>query len=166
MLEEISVNLGLSRAQGNDERIHHIGFVVPSIAGAVQGFISGLKLRWDEKIFHDPVQTVRVTFLQHSSPDMPVIELVEPTSVQSRVAGFVKRGGGLHHLCYEVDSLTIRLKTALSAGAILLLEPSPAVAFGGREVAWVCTREGLLLEYLRRDRTDERRRGSIDAEDR
>ena len=80
-----------------------------------------------------------------------MIELVEPTSPTSRINAFLKRGGGLHHLCYEVDSLAKRLKYALSQGSILLIEPSPAPAFGLRPIAWVCTREKLLIEYLQRD---------------
>jgi methylmalonyl-CoA/ethylmalonyl-CoA epimerase len=132
------------------DRLHHIGFVVPSIGDGVGHFISGMGLSWDGQVFHDPVQTVRVTFLDHESSDAPLIELVEPASPQSRVAGFLKRGGGLHHLCYEVDSLDTRLETALEAGAVLLLPPAEAVAFSGRRIAWVCTPERLLIEYLGR----------------
>jgi methylmalonyl-CoA/ethylmalonyl-CoA epimerase len=132
------------------ERLHHVGFVVPSIADAVDRFIAGMGLRWDGQVFHDPVQTVRVTFLQHPAPEAPQIELVEPASPQSRVAGFLKRGGGLHHLCYEVDSLDARIESALAAGAVLLLPPAQAVAFSGRRIAWMCTPDKLFVEYLER----------------
>lgn len=119
---------------------------------------------WDREIFHDAIQTVRVTFLRHRSPDVPMIELIEPASSQSRITGFLNRGGGLHHLCYEVDSLTEQLETALSSGAIMLLGPSPAVAFSGREIAWICTQEKLLLEYLQRDLSVSRKRENREAE--
>jgi hypothetical protein len=56
----------------------------------------------------------------------------------------------VHHLCYEVDSLTAQLESVLPSGAIILLEPSPAVAFGGRNIASICTREKLLVKYLQR----------------
>ncbi len=131
-------------------RLHHIGFVVRRIADAVPGFVSSLEMTWDGEIFHDPTQTVRVTFLRHKSREEPMIELVEPASPQSRVYGFLKRGGGLHHVCYEADSLKSQLETVLSAGAIMVLEPTPAVAFSGRKIAWICTREKLLVEYLQR----------------
>lgn len=135
-------------------RLHHVGFVVPSINGAIERFESGLQLRWDQHIFYDPVQTVRVTFLRRDSGDEPLIELVEPASPTSRVAGFLSRGGGLHHLCYEIDSLDDGLQTALSAGGILVLPASPAIAFSGREIAWVCTADRLLVEYLQREPRD------------
>lgn len=133
-----------------NESLHHIGFVVPAIAGAVDRFVSGLRLRWDGQIFHDPTQAVRVTFLEHEAPGAPKVELVEPASQGSHLAGFLKRGGGLHHLCYEVDSLAAQLEKALAGGAILVRGPAAAVAFGGREIAWVCTPDRLLVEYLQR----------------
>jgi methylmalonyl-CoA/ethylmalonyl-CoA epimerase len=136
---------------GDTTSLHHVGFVVRHITEAAEGFVSTLKMQWNGRIFHDPVQTVRVTFLQHESPNLPMVELVEPESEQSRVAAFLRRGGGLHHLCYEVDSLKAHLDAVIAGGAVLLLDRTPAVAFGNREIAWVCTRERLLLEYLERN---------------
>lgn len=132
------------------QTLHHIGFVVPSIAGAVEHFTAGLCMRWDGRIFHDPLQSVRVTFLEQEAAGAPLIELVEPASPESHLAGFLKRGGGLHHLCYEVDLLDARIESALASGAILVRGPAPAVAFGGRKIAWVCTPDRLLVEYLER----------------
>jgi methylmalonyl-CoA/ethylmalonyl-CoA epimerase len=131
-------------------RLHHIGYVVPRISDAAPRFIASLQMTWDGEVFHDPAQTVRVTFLRQASAEEPMIELVEPASPQSRVNSFLKRGGGLHHLCYETDSLSSQLQVVLAAGAVLVLEPTPAVAFNGRKIAWIYTREKLLVEYLER----------------
>jgi methylmalonyl-CoA/ethylmalonyl-CoA epimerase len=131
-------------------RLHHIGYVVKSIPEAAPRFMAALDLTWDEQIFHDPVQTVHVTFLSHRSATEPLIELVQPESDDSRVTAFLKRGGGLHHFCYEVDSLAAQLEHIQSVGGIVLHQPTPAVAFGGREIAWACTRDRLLIEYLQR----------------
>ena len=130
------------------ERLHHIGIVVPSIQSTVRGFADRLEMEWDGVIFHDPVQTVQVTFLRHRLISAPMIELVEPASPDSRVNRFLMRGGGLHHLCYEVESLATRLESALSKGSVMLSEPKPAVAFGYRQIAWICTPEKILIEYL------------------
>ena len=129
-------------------RLHHVGYVVRSIPEAAERFIAGLGLTWDGAVFHDPIQTVRVTFLAHEQPDQPLYELVEPDSEKSRVMPFLKKGGGLHHVCYEVDSMRSHIEEVLARGAILLRPPAPAVAFSGREIAWLCTPDGLLLEYL------------------
>jgi methylmalonyl-CoA/ethylmalonyl-CoA epimerase len=132
------------------ESFHHIGFVVPLIDDAVQGFVQALQAEWDGKIFHDPNQVVRVTFLQSKIAGSPVLELVEPAGEKSPVIPFLKRGGGLHHLCYEVDDLEAQLQLSRAQGGITVRPPLPAVAFAGRRIAWVYTKNKLLLEYLER----------------
>jgi hypothetical protein len=37
-------------------------------------------------------------------------------------------------------------------GAVVTQKPVPALAFDGRRVAWIYTRDKLLLEYLERAR--------------
>jgi methylmalonyl-CoA/ethylmalonyl-CoA epimerase len=64
------------------------------------------------------------------------------------VLGFLKRGGGLHHLCYEVEDLEKQLEIARSMGMLVTRPPRPAVAFGGRRIAFVYTKHLLLLELL------------------
>jgi|SRR2546423_9013649 methylmalonyl-CoA/ethylmalonyl-CoA epimerase len=129
---------------------HHIGFVVSSIDNSVQGFVQTLQSEWDGKIFHDPNQVVRVTFLHAKQPASPVVELVEPAGENSPVIPFLKRGGGLHHLCYEIDDLEEQLRLSRSQGGLVVRPPMPAVAFEGRRIAWVYTKSKLLLEYLER----------------
>jgi methylmalonyl-CoA/ethylmalonyl-CoA epimerase len=133
--------------QGN---FHHIGFVVASIQTCVQEFVDSLQAEWDGVIFYDPNQDVRVTFLRGERPANPTLELVEPASENSPVIPFLKRGGGLHHLCYEVTSLEDQLALSRAQGALLVKPPLPAVAFEGRRIAWVYTRNKLLLEFLER----------------
>ena len=131
---------------------HHIGFVVASIQDAAPGFLDALHEEWDGKIFHDPNQAVRVTFLHSHHPGNPVLELVEPAGEKSPVIPFLKRGGGLHHLCYEVDCLEEQLAVRRAQGGLIVRPPLPAVAFGGRRIAWVYTKNKLLLEYLERQK--------------
>src|ERR1700691_1878383 len=125
---------------------HHVGFVVASILGSVQGFIDVLQAEWDGAIFHDPNQMVRVTFLRGKHAGSPRLELVEPAAENSPVIPFLKKGGGLHHLCYEIDNLEVQLGLSRAQGAIVVRPPLPAVAFEGRRIAWVYTRNKLLLE--------------------
>jgi methylmalonyl-CoA/ethylmalonyl-CoA epimerase len=129
---------------------HHIGFVVASIQNSVPGFLDSLEAEWDGIIFHDPNQNVRVTFLRSKHAANPVIELVEATGEDSPVTPFLKRGGGLHHLCYEIESLDDQLVLSRARGGLVVKPPLRAAAFGGRRIAWVYTRDKLLLEYLER----------------
>lgn len=131
---------------------HHIGFVVASIPTSVQGFLDSLQAEWDGTIFHDPNQAVCVTFLRGKQAADPLFELVEPASEDSPVVRFLKRGGGLHHLCYEIDNLEDQLALSRAQGGLVIRPPIPAVAFEGRRIAWVYTKNKLLLEYLERQK--------------
>ena len=48
----------------NGATLHHVGFVVASIQSAAAGFVRSLAMQWDGRIFHDPLQTVYVSFFQ------------------------------------------------------------------------------------------------------
>jgi methylmalonyl-CoA/ethylmalonyl-CoA epimerase len=129
---------------------HHVGFVVSSIANTVQGFAAMLQADWDEQVFHDPHQNVRVTFLKSRRPGDPLWELVEPADDKSPVHTLAAKGGGLHHVCYVVDNLEKALADARALGSLITRQPMPAVAFGGRRIAWIYTKNRLLIEYLER----------------
>jgi len=129
-------------------RLHHVGFVVASIEAAAPGFARSMGAEWDGQIIHDPLQKVRVIFLTTRAGD-PQIELIEPAGEDSPVLRFLQeKGGGLNHVCYEVDDLEKELAEFRSRGAIIAKRPKPAVAFGGRRIAWVVTAEKLLVELL------------------
>ena len=129
-------------------RLHHVGYVVSNIESSIRGFMHSLGMQWDGRIFHDPTQRVRVTFLA-TGPNCAQIELVEPAGDQSPVATFLsKRGGGQHHLCYEVDDIEHALAVFKSRKAAIIQRPCPAVAFDNRRIAWFITREKLVVELL------------------
>jgi methylmalonyl-CoA/ethylmalonyl-CoA epimerase len=128
-------------------KLHHIGFAVRSISRTAEGFAASIGASWNGEVIHDPLQQVRVTFMSRDVSG-PLIELVEPAEVKSPISKFVSSGGGLHHFCYEVNSLDDELRLARSVGGLIVKRPLPAVAFGGRQIAWVFTRQKLLLEYL------------------
>jgi methylmalonyl-CoA/ethylmalonyl-CoA epimerase len=131
-------------------KLHHIGFVVSSIQESGPSFALALGATWDRKIVFDPIQKVRVTFLQGRNATDPLIELVEPDEPKSPVSRFLERGGGLHHLCYEVKNLQSHMAFCKSFGTIIIRPPVPAVAFGGRRIAWALTKKRLLMEFLER----------------
>ena len=134
----------------NEARFHHVGFVVASILKVATEFAQTLRATWNGEITYDALQEVRVTFMYVGLPQNPAIELVEPAGEGSHLQLFLEHQGGLHHVCYEVDSLESHLTYCRSHGCIVVKQPLPAVAFGGRRIAWVYTSQQLLLEYLER----------------
>ena len=131
--------------------LHHLGFVVKSISAAADEFALSISAQWDGEIIHDPIQQVRVSFFNPVDARNPVFELVEPASETSPVNDFlVKRRGGLHHVCYEIDDLDAALENARREGWAIASFPAPAVAFQGRRIAWIFSKKRLLIELLAR----------------
>jgi methylmalonyl-CoA/ethylmalonyl-CoA epimerase len=84
-------------------RLHHIGLVVSNISEMAIIFEKlGLTLR--TRLEHDPIQKVVASFV--SVADGIYVELLEPVDAASPIINFLqKKGGGLHHLCFEVDDI-------------------------------------------------------------
>ena len=130
-------------------RLHHVGFIVASIDNALPGFLLSLGAQVITGKIHDPLQKVNVLFLKPSEGDYSQIELVEPATPDSPVGRFLaQQGGGMNHLCYEVGDIEASLEAMKQRRSVIVSKPKPAVAFGGRRVAWAVTRERLLVELL------------------
>lgn len=130
--------------------LHHVGYAVGSISAMADAFAKSLGAAWDGNIVHDPLQEACVAFFHVGGQHVPAIELIQPAGDGSPLHKFVAKGGGLHHLCYEVDSLDGQLAESRAARCLIVKQPLPAVAFGGRRIAWVYTPQKLLVEYLER----------------
>jgi methylmalonyl-CoA/ethylmalonyl-CoA epimerase len=128
--------------------LHHVGFVVPEVRAGMEAFVASLGATWDGTVYGDPLQRVKVAFLTTRVGDAQ-IELVAPDGPDSPVLRFLKEsGGGLHHVCYEVDDVEQQMAAMKARGALIMRRPKPAVAFEGRRIAWMLTREKLLVELL------------------
>lgn len=96
-------------------------------------------------------QMVNVLFL--SKPGSIDIKLIEPSSIESPLVDFVRKGGGLHHVCFRVPDVS-EACTGLSAkGARVIAGPQPGEAFGNHDIAFVFAGLGLNVEIVD---TDER----------
>ncbi len=131
-------------------KLHHIGFVLASIEEDAASIATSLGATWNGKIILDPLQNVRVSFLQGLHNNDALVELVEPHGPQSTVSQFLGKGGGLHHLCYEVENLESHLEYCRLVKTFLIGPPVPAIAFNGRRIAWARTGKKILLELLER----------------
>jgi methylmalonyl-CoA epimerase len=83
--------------------IHHVAIAVRSLDDALPLYEKMLGVK-ASKIEMIPQQGVKAALIP--LPDGSEIELLEPTDSQGGVAKFVEsRGGGLHHICLEVDDV-------------------------------------------------------------
>jgi methylmalonyl-CoA/ethylmalonyl-CoA epimerase len=126
------------------EKIDHIGIAVERIENWI-GFyrdILGLEYNGSEEVAS---QKVRVAFLTIGESR---IELLEPTSPDSPIAGFLeKRGGGLHHIALKVDDIEEALARHKEAGA-RLIDETPRTGAHGTRIAFIHPKAsgGVLLE--------------------
>jgi methylmalonyl-CoA/ethylmalonyl-CoA epimerase len=125
-------------------KIDHIAIVVPDIEEAL-GFWEdalGLKLVHLEEVTE---QEARIGFLPTGESE---VELVEPTTDTSGMARYmVKRGPGMHHICFQVDNIEETL-AQLEAKGVQLINKEPTVGAGGKKIAFIHPKStgGVLVE--------------------
>jgi methylmalonyl-CoA/ethylmalonyl-CoA epimerase len=126
------------------KRIHHVGIVVPDLEEAM-----GL---WRDLLGLHPTksatiqdQGVRAALLKVGDSE---IELLEPLNPDNAVGKFLaRRGGGLHHVCFETEDVARELEAARARG-IQLIDQKPRPGLAGV----ICflhpkATRGVLVEY-------------------
>ena len=126
--------------------LHHVAIVVPSIAEARATYEAALGLSCGDPE-HVPDQKVNV-LVCHAGTQR--IELVEPATDDSPVTQFLaKRGGGLHHLAFEVDDCAAAIEALLAKG-VRMIDPHPRPGSHGTTIAFVHPKAtgGVLMELV------------------
>lgn len=105
-------------------------------------------------------QKVKVLFLR--KPGSLDIKLIEPAGDDSPLWDFVRKGGGLHHLCFRVGDVATACEELSGKGARVIAAPAPGEAFDEHTIAFVYAGMGLNVEVVD---TDARRNllGDSDA---
>ena len=113
-------------------KLHHVGLVVPNIKDSLGELIKFLNFETITLPTLIGSQKVNVCFLQIGES---YLELIEPASPDSPVINFVNKGGGFHHLCFEVKDIHKELDILKEKGAKIVVEP--VKGFEDRIVAFV-----------------------------
>ena len=82
-----------------DLKMHHVGVVVEDIEKAKKPYedVFGLEV---VAVFDVEPFAAKVAFMPLENT---YLELVQPTNPEDGLGKFLKRGGGMHHVCYEVE---------------------------------------------------------------
>ncbi len=130
------------------EKLSHIGIAVQNMEEALSLYrdILGMKL---EGIKEMPERSLKVAFLEL---DGTIIELLEGTGPESAISKFIeKRGGGIHHLCFNVSDIDEALDT-LSGKGIKLIDKKARTGAEGNPVAFLHpSSTGRVLMELEQD---------------
>lgn len=132
--------------------IEHIGIAVNSIAEAIPFYekVLGLKCYNIEEVAD---QKVRTAFFMIGQTK---IELLESTDPEGPIGKFIeKRGEGIHHIAYAVESIEERLREAEEAG-IRLIDLEPRRGAEGLSIAFLHPKStfGVLTELCEDKRKD------------
>ena len=126
------------------KKLAHIGIAVESLDDWIPYYrdVLGLELLGIEEVVE---QKVKVAFLKLGEG---AIELLEPTSDDSPISKFLQsRGGGIHHLAIQVDSIEDELDRHRNASA-KLIDNEPRNGAHNMKVAFIHpkTTGGVLVE--------------------
>lgn len=130
-----------------DYRTHHIGVLVKDIAVAIGTYKSYLGYMARTEVFHDPLQRANVQFLVLPGESV-YLELIAPDGPESHLMTALRKGGGVHHICYAVSGIGTAIARLQEHGLLMVRSPQPAIAFNGREIAWLMNRDHLLIELV------------------
>jgi methylmalonyl-CoA/ethylmalonyl-CoA epimerase len=125
------------------KKVNHVAIVVADIDEATKFWrdILGIQVDHVEEV---PSQKSKVAFLPVGDTE---VELVQPTSDDTGAAKFLaERGGGMHHLCFEVDDCAATMAELKEKGVRLLSEEPNVLP--GRKMAFVHPKStgGVLVE--------------------
>jgi methylmalonyl-CoA/ethylmalonyl-CoA epimerase len=127
-------------------KLNHLAIVVPDLtkAAAVYRGALGAKVSAPMAL---PQHGVTVVFVELPNTK---IELLEPLGEGSPVRGFLERnpGGGMHHVCYEVDDIIAARDRLTAAGARVLGDGEPRIGAHDRPVLFLHPKDfcGTLVE--------------------
>ncbi len=133
-------------------KLLHVGVAVPEIDSAAAMFASLFGSTVVSGPFDDPIQKVTVNFLtqgEEDGGDAAEIELIAPLTPDAPIQSMLsKTGGGAYHLCFETNDMERALAHVRQHKCLLVAPPAPAIAFGGRRIAWFYTPTRLLIELV------------------
>jgi methylmalonyl-CoA/ethylmalonyl-CoA epimerase len=87
------------------------------------------------------------------------MELLAPIDESSPVVSWLNQNIKMYHQAYEVDSIDPALKSLSAQHAVVVSRPKPAIAFGGRKVAFLMLPNSLLVELIERPGLQEATQG-------
>lgn len=125
-------------------KINHIAIVTPNLDSSVGFWAEALGLTVSHR-HHEAEQGVDVAFIPVGESN---VELIAPFVEDNGVARYLqKTGGGMHHLCLEVDDIEAAL-AQLKAHNVPLIDETPKVNQAGKKMAFIHPKGtgGVLVE--------------------
>ena len=139
--------------------LDHIGLVVDKLENVTDLF---RKLGFSDmtEAVPNPLQFVSASFAPVSKGGDVFIEFLEPTDDSSPISRFIrKRGGGLHHLCFEVDDIDAAMAEVAEHGFRITVPVEECKAYdenlkrqcsGTSKIAFFLLEDRMLVELIQK----------------
>ena len=127
-------------------RLNHVAIAVPDLDAAAAQYRDALGAAVGPAT-DQPEHGVTVVFV-----DLPntKIEFLHPLGEDSPIAGFLAKnpGGGMHHVCYEVEDIRAARDRLVESGARVLGDGEPKIGAHGKPVLFLHPKDftGVLVE--------------------
>ena len=126
--------------------LNHIAIAVPNLDEAMEKYAGplGAKVGKPKDLIEHGVTVVFI--------DLPntKIELISPLGKNSPILSFMKKNpaGGIHHICYEVESISNAISKLTKDGAKILGDGKPKIGAHGNPVIFLHPKDfnGTLIE--------------------
>ena len=134
-------------------RFNHVAIAVPDLDAAVKKYrdVLGAKVSAPQD---EPDHGVTVVFIELPNTK---VELLHPLGEKSPIQGFLDKnpGGGIHHICYEVDDILAARDQLKAKGARVLGDGNPKIGAHGNPVLFLHPKDfyGTLVEFEQAART-------------
>jgi len=142
-------------------KLDHIGFVVEDI-NTMKELFKTVGLDTGTEAVINPLQKVSASFVNVGEKDDIYVELLEPASGDSPISNFLqKKGGGLHHLCFEVDDIEKASQELAAKGFRMAVSPEDCTAYDenlkrkckdSTKIAFFIISKGVLIELIEKGR--------------
>ena len=127
-------------------KLNHVAIAVPDLAEAARTYRDMLGARVSAPQ-PEPDHGVTVVFVELPNAK---IELLHPLGANSPITKFLERnpGGGMHHLCYEVEDIIAARDQLKAKGARVLGDGEPKIGAHGKPVLFLHPKDfaGTLIE--------------------
>jgi len=126
-------------------RLNHVAIAVRDLAAEAARYrdVLGATVSAPQEL---PEHGVRVVFVELPNTK---IELLGALGEGSPIAAFLaKTGGGMHHICYEVDDIIAARDRLVASGTKVLGDGTPKIGAHGKPVLFLHPKEfaGTLIE--------------------
>jgi methylmalonyl-CoA/ethylmalonyl-CoA epimerase len=125
-------------------RFHHLGVACHDLDQEMASW-TAIGYAPEGGDFEDPLQEIAGRFL--SGPG-PRLELVAPLPGSEMLAPVLRAGRKVYHQGFETPALQSDIDVLRGRRGKLLRPPAPAVAFGGRHVAFIVLPNAFLIELI------------------